>query len=283
MSAPALSPIVAAGFILALVAAPARARAEGTVSPAPAFGRVLSVEGGARATSLGGTERDLVAGGAVEPGDRVVTETGSRVAVSLADAFVKLEPGSAMRFDRGAEGASDLDLERGLARVFDLRTGGAGAPLRIATPAAEAYVQGGDTEAYVLDEKAGRYAMLCDWAAPLRVRRGGETIVSAPPDCIVAKPDEPLYPAPGHGERLVLPAVSSAPLYGPIAGLFPPDIAAPLPTPPSFGPPAITTGPPFGPCEAGGTCSPEPSPPPPPPPPCNCARPPGGDPDPFGG
>jgi len=164
--------------------------------------------------------------------------------------------------------------------VLDTRLGEGGAPLRIGTPTAEAFARGGDTEAYVLDEKAGRYAMLCDWSAPLRVRRGGEVITSTPPDCIVAKPDEALYAAPGHGDRLAVPAVASGPLYGPISGLFPPPVSAPPPVG-GLGPPTIVTGPPFGPCEVGG-CTPEPRTPPPPPP-CNCARPPGGDPDPFGG
>lgn len=274
MSSPLLRSLVASTFVFVLAAVPASARA------ATSFGRVLSVEGTARATAPDGAERALAVGGAVEPGDRVVTGADGRVAVSLEDAFVKLEPDSAMRFARGPEGASDLDLERGRARVLDLRDGEGGAPIRIATPAAVGTVRGGDTEAYVLDEKAGRYAMLCDWAAPLTVRRGGEVLTSAPPDCIVAKPDEPLYAAPAHGDRLAVPVVASGPLYGPISDLFPPPVSAP---PPGGGlePPTIVTGPPFGPCEVGG-CTPNP-PQPPPPPPCNCARPPGGDPDPFGG
>jgi len=263
-----------AAFAILLVAGPGAARADA------APGRVLAVDGEARAISADGAERVLAVGDPIEPGDRVVTAEGARIAVSLDDAFVKLEPASAMRFARAPGGASDLDLERGRARVLDTREGQDGAPLRIGTPTAEAYARGGDTEAYVLDEKAGRYAMLCDWSAPLRVRRGGEVITSAPPDCIVAKPDEALYAAPGHGDRLAMPAVASGPLYGPISELFPPPVAAP-PPPGGFGPPTIVTGPPFGPCETG-TCNPEP-PPPPPPPPCNCARPPGGDPDPFGG
>lgn len=260
---------------LALLAGPA-ARAAADV-----LGRALSVEGEARVLSAEGAERSLATGGALEPGDRVVTGADGRVGVSLPDAFVKLEPDSAMRFARGAEGASDLDLERGRARVLDLRQGEGGAPIRIGTPEAAATVVGGDTEAYVLDEKAGRYAMLCDWAAPLTVRRGGQVITSAPPDCIVAKPDEALYAAPAHGDRLAVPAVGSGPLYGPISDLFPPIVATPPPDP-SLRPPTVATGPPFGSCEVAG-CTPGTPPPPPPPPPCNCARPPGGDPDPFGG
>jgi len=276
MSSPLLRCFTASGLALALVAT-----AAAPASADDAFGRVLSVEGTARVLSASGAERTLAPGGSVAVGDRVVTGSDGRVAVSLPDAFVKLEPDSAMTFSRGTEGASDLDLERGRARVVDLREGDGGAPLRIGTPTAAATVRGGDTEAYVLDEKAGRYAMLCDWAAPLTVRRGGQVMTSAPPDCIVAKPDEALYAAPAHGDRLAVPAVASGPFYGPISDLFPPDVAAPPPGP-TLGPPTLVTGPPFGPCEVTG-CTPDSPPPPPPPPPCNCARPPGGDPDPFGG
>ena len=35
-------------------------------------------------------------------------------------------------------------------------------------------IAGNDTEAYLLSEKVGPYAMFCEWDAPLALRRGNE-------------------------------------------------------------------------------------------------------------
>jgi hypothetical protein len=116
--------------------------------------------------------------------------------------------------------------------------------LRLTTPTAVASGQAGDREAYVLDEKAGAYAMVCEWGEPLQVARDGEALVAAPGECVIAKPGEPIYIARAQEERMPLAgpdACALAPALGPLAARFnPTDVAAP-PPPGSLLPPAPPT------------------------------------------
>jgi hypothetical protein len=95
-------------------------------------------------------------------------------------------------------------------RVIDAREGAA-PPARLAAGTAAARVQGGDSEAYIISEKAGGYAMFCEWDAPLAVTRGNESRTASPEQCVIAKPDEPLYTSDAHQDRLAALADSCPP------------------------------------------------------------------------
>src|SRR4029453_7611279 len=77
---------------------------------------------------------------------------------------------SPVRLGTTPTGTADATLQRGTVRVIDARESGA-APERLAAGTSAARVDGGDTEAYLLAEKAGGYAMFCEWDAPLAVTR----------------------------------------------------------------------------------------------------------------
>src|SRR5690606_39138892 len=99
-------------------------------------------------------------------------------------------------------------------------------------------VLGGDREARILNEKAGAYAMICDWVKPVAVKRRAESKSADPGDCIIGNRREPLFAAPGHTDRIPLlagaPALADA---GP--AIDPSRLIDPLP--------AVGAGPGFGP------------------------------------
>jgi hypothetical protein len=201
------------GLMLGALALPLAAAADGD-----ALGHVTSISGQASAQREGGASRPLACGDAVFAGESVVTGQGSSAGLLLGDDLLaQVGEGSAVRLGTTPEGAPDATLERGAVRVIDAREGGA--PARLAAGGAAARVAGGDSEAYVLSEKASRYAMFCEWDAPLAVQRGPESRTAEPKQCVIAKPDEPLYVATAQQDRM--PAGPDGCPPGGIASLAP--------------------------------------------------------------
>jgi hypothetical protein len=184
--------------MLALAAgalAPAAGRAE------EAVGRVTAISGEVSAVREGGAPRPLACGDAVFAGESVVTAPGAGAGLLLGDDLLAtVGESSSLEVGRTPAGTPDATLARGAVRVIDAREGAQ--PGRLAAGTAAARVAGGDSEAYVLAEKAGGYAMFCEWDSPLAVDRGAESRTAAPTQCVIAKPYEPLFVADAHQDRM---------------------------------------------------------------------------------
>jgi len=178
--------LVAAVWITAPAASPA----------AEAIGHVAAVAGSPSAAAAEGTERPLVCGADLYGGDRITTDATSRVGLLLGDALAYVGEDS----DVAVAADGTLHVNAGKLRMIDPIAGDLGA--RIAAVDTEAVIRGNDAEVYVLTEKTGRYAMLCEWDEPLPVARGEEAKVAQPGECVIAKPGEPLYTAKTHEERV---------------------------------------------------------------------------------
>ncbi len=168
-----------------------------------AVGQVTAISGLVVAERPGEPPRRLHCQDHVYRGERIVTSDGSRVGVLMDDVYAYLAPSTGVRVDRTPKASSDLTLESGGVRVIDPRNDGTEA--RLTALDASAQVLGNDTEAYIFSEKTGRYAMLCEWDAPLPVVRRDESVLANPGRCVLAKPKEPLYLADAHDERIALP------------------------------------------------------------------------------
>jgi len=201
---------------LALGGAPLASQAddEGAAQP---VGHVATLRGDVVAERPGEPSRTLHCRDTVYQGERLVTAAGSRVGVLLGDVLARLGEGSVLRVGRTAEEVADISLEQGAVRVIDPRESGATA--RLAVLDARAKLLGNDAEAYVFAEKTGRYAMLCEWDAPLEVGRADESALAQPGKCVIAKRSEPLYLADAHEERLGPPAQDACAL-GPVIGML---------------------------------------------------------------
>lgn len=163
-------------------------------------GHVASLTGRASAAAPGADPRALACGDPVCAGDRISTAADSSAGLLIGDVLAQLDASSRARVGHTPDAVADVSLEQGGVRVVDPRD--AGAPARLTAAGAQARIVGNDAEAHVLAEKAGTYALLCEWDAPLEVTRGRERAVAAPGGCLVAKPSEPLYRAGGHEERI---------------------------------------------------------------------------------
>ncbi len=168
-----------------------------------AVGQVTAISGYVVAERPGERPRRLHCQDHVYRGERIVTSDRSRVGVLMDDVYAYLAPSTNLRVDRTPKASSDLTLESGGVRVIDPRNDGTAARLTALDASAE--VLGNDTEAYIFSEKTGRYAMLCEWDAPLPVVRRDESVLANPGRCVLAKPKEPLYLADAHDERIALP------------------------------------------------------------------------------
>jgi hypothetical protein len=191
------------------------------------LGRVTAVKGRAVAQHQGQPDRVLRCNDPIYDGDLVVTSDQARVGFLMGEVYTHVDGASSLRVGQST-GAPDLALEQGSTRVIDAREDGGAARLRVLDT--NARLAGNDVEGYVLAEKTGRYAMLCEWDAPLPVGRGGESELAQPGQCAIAKPSEPLYLAPGHSDRLGPVAAGGCEpdlVIGKIDPLLsPPDVAA---------------------------------------------------------
>jgi hypothetical protein len=216
-------------------------------------GQVATLHGDVVAERPGEPPRKLECRDSIYEGDRIVTGEDARVGILMGDLLTHLARESALQLSDPA-GSADLTLERGAVRVIDPRYKGAVA--RLALLDAGASILGNDLEAYVLDEKTGGFAMLCEWDAPLPVARGPEGEVAEPGECVIAKPLEPLYLANAHDERLGSPGDDLCPLgpmFTALELLSPTDVAAPPPLDPWSAVPSFSDLPRRSPCDIPGS------------------------------
>jgi hypothetical protein len=229
------------------------------------IGRVSAVSGEVTAQQPGGEARSLACGDPVFASDTLRTGGDSHVGVQLDDVATHVDANSEVVLGRTADGTPSARLLSGKVRMIDPRD--QGSPAQLAVLDADARVLGNDAEAYIFSEKLGRYAMLCEWDAPLPVSRGSEHKDAKPGECVIAKPKEPLYTANAHDARIPAFAQECAPgpelaaLNSPLHHLTPADVAAPGPMPGSgiagFGEvnPAVAAAPGYVTCQVTGGCS----------------------------
>jgi hypothetical protein len=222
------------------------------------LGRVTAVAGDATAQQPGAEPRTLACGDPVFPGDTLRTGQGSSVGVLLDDVAAHLDANSEVVIGRTAENTPSARLLSGKVRMIDPRD--EGAPAQLAALDTDARVKSNDAEAYIFAEKAGRYAMMCEWDAPLPVTRGKEQKTAQPHECVIAKPKEPLYTANAHDARIPALAQECAPgpqvAFNPLNHLSPEDVAAINPAAAAFLPPQAAADPAYV-CDNAGVCSPE--------------------------
>jgi hypothetical protein len=228
--------------ILAAVALAGAARAD-----APAA-EVVALQGHATADAA-----NLAIGDSIVAGSVLHTGADSRVGILASNIYVQLDPQTALLLERDTSGHVRFTLQNGRARIIDTR--GAGAPpgaLQIDN--ADSVIAGGDSEVYVLNEKAGRYAMFCNWTGPVKVTRDPKSLGADPGNCVLAKPHEPLYAAKGHDHQIpLLPLPYDAVLFDAPANHFDTTDVAAGPPGLGFGDPVTPLGLQRDPCDTPGS------------------------------
>jgi hypothetical protein len=241
--------------------------AAGAALASDEVGRVTAVAGQATAQQPGAEPRALACGDPVLAGDTLRTGHDSHVGLQMDDVATHLDANSQLVVGRTPQNTPAARLLAGKVRMIDPRE--AGEPAQLAVLDADARVSGNDAEGYIFSEKAGPYAMLCEWDRPLPVTRGVEQKTAEPNHCVIAKPKEPLYTANAHDARI--PALAQecpmardlASLNSPLRHLSAADVSAPGPLPGSgiagFGNvnPAAAVGPNYVSCQVSGVCSPQ--------------------------
>lgn len=169
---------------------------------------VASVSGSVQAIGLDGQARAVQIGDPIQLGERVQTGPASSAGIWHDEVLAQLSEKSRAKVDLNAAGQPRVTLEDGAVRVVDPRK--EGVPVELVALDASSVVLGGDREARILREKAGAYAMLCDWAKPVEVARRAQGATAGPGDCIIAHPREAMFAAPGHSDRI--PLLAGAPL-----------------------------------------------------------------------
>ena len=250
--------LCAALYTFAALVAPIAATAQ------TAVGYVVSVEGEAYAQAPGEEARLLECDSPIYRHDLVTTMVNPGLAIMSGDAYVRLAGNTTMRFGTLNSGPPDLDLQTGQLRMIDMgdgsRTG------RIATPGLVLADARSTSEAIVFTEKIWTVSMICSRDDALGVERNGkpgERMVSAPGQCTISKPKEPLYTAAASHDPLELLAraqcgpfevpIGLADRFAPgdLAGLLPAVAAGPPGLPPPIAPRLAPTLP--G-CTVGGAC-----------------------------
>jgi hypothetical protein len=212
------------------------------VSPAhaadDAMGFVTAVKGSATAQQPGEEARALKCGDEVFADDKLVTADASLLSMLSGDILTHMDAKTTLGLDVTADAKPDMVLRAGKVRVIDPRDDGAAGRLTVLD--ATAQIASTDTEAYLFAEKAGGYAMLCEWDAPLSVNRKKERAVASPGKCVISKKTEPLYTANAHLHRIpalaaevceIDPGLLAALAGNPLDHLSPMDVAAPGPVP----------------------------------------------------
>jgi hypothetical protein len=236
----------------------------GAAEAQPAIGYVVSVTGEAYAQASGEEGRRLECDSPIFRDDLITTMEAPGLAIMSGDAYVRLAGNSTLRFGTLNSGPPDLDLQTGQVRIIDMgdgtRTG------RIATPGLLLADARSNSEAIVFAEKVWTVSMICSRDDALGVERNGnpgERMVSAPGQCTISKPKEPLYTAAASHDPLELLArTQCGPLEvqlglvdrfapGDLAGLLPAVGAGPPGLPPPVAPAMAPTLP--G-CTVSGIC-----------------------------
>lgn len=230
----------------------------------PAVGYVVSVTGEAYAQAPGEAGRRLECDSPIFRDDLITTMEDPGLAIMSGDAYVRLAGNSTLRFGALNSGPPDLDLQTGQVRMIDMgdgtRTG------RIATPGLLLADARSNSEAIVFAEKVWTVSMICSRDEALAVERNGnpgERMVSAPGQCTISKPKEPLYTAAASHDPLELLArTQCGPLdlqLGLVDRFAPGDLAGLLPAvgagPPGLPPPVAPAMAPTLPgCTVSGIC-----------------------------
>ncbi|MEZ4216534.1 MAG: hypothetical protein R3E88_08655 [Myxococcota bacterium] len=258
-------------FVLVLIGALIVLAQQALAADGAEVARVVGIRGAVSVQSPGEAARPLGYDGVVRDGDTVATSAGAGVGLLAGSHYVGLDEGTTATIGRAANGAPEVQVATGRARVLD---SGDGAPARLGAGALLAANAGGDTDAFAFAEKGGLVSMICPTEGPVTAARGGEALTPGPGDCAVAKAGEPLYPAKAGHDPLELLAQLDGfdPATSPVAML-----GRPLP------PVALGLGPtttlatsvdPFGgdprlPCDSPAQCAAAVTPPAPPNPPVN--------------
>ncbi|HTO06159.1 MAG TPA: hypothetical protein VMR86_03805 [Myxococcota bacterium] len=198
----------------------------GAAHAAAPAAEVVALEGKASANASALAVGDPIAAGSV-----IRTGSDGKVGILASDIYVQLDPQSAVLLEDDA-GRVKMTLQEGRARIVDTRKNAPAGSLSI--DRARSAVAGGDSEVYVLNEKAGRYAMFCNWTGPVQVTRDPSSLSVDPGHCVLSKPHEALYGAQGHEHQIpLLPLPFDAVLFDAPANHFDTtDVAA---GPPGFG------------------------------------------------
>jgi hypothetical protein len=222
---------------------------EAPVTECRPVGHVASLTGSATAQLPGAAARSIACGDAICAGDVVTTAAASSAGLLVGDVLTQLDADSTARIGTTPESAVDVVLTRGGVRMIDPSDGDA--PARLTAGTAQGRIAGNDAEGYVLAEKAGAFAMLCEWDEPLEVSRGPQTKTANPGQCVVAK-REPLYLAPGHPERIAALTDSCNPTFAVVPPLDPLPVVSAGPS--AEGPelPDVPLFPPPSPCDVPG-------------------------------
>ncbi len=186
--------------LLPLAVALAAPAAPATAEPEVA-GRVVALTGSAKALAADDSARPLACHDPIFVGERVVTDTGSRIGVVSAAVYTGLNEDTKVRFAQ-ERGLPHLELQKGHLRVVDT---GSGDAARVDTPGLRVRTADRDTEAFAFGEKTGTLSMVCPWEAGVTVERLGQARehrhVGAH-ECGVGKPGEALFTTTANHERL---------------------------------------------------------------------------------
>ncbi len=253
----AFRPFAVAAVLVSLAFAP-MAVAQTTV------GYVVSVEGESYAQLPGEEARLLECDSPIYRHDAITTLDHDGLAIMSGDSYVRLAGKSTMHFRTLNAGPPDLDLETGHVRVIDMGDGSRTS--RISTPGLVLADSRSNSEAIVFAEKIWAVSMVCSGDETLAVERRNnpvERMTSAPGQCTVSKPKEPLFLAAASHDTLgLLARAECGPLEiqlgvadrfapGDVASLLPAVAAGPPPMPPPVAPAMAPTLP--G-CTVGGAC-----------------------------
>ncbi len=213
----------------------------------PPVGIVTAISGKAWAeaeTCDAPVGRALGCGESIYAGEHIVTDPGASVAFTIEQSEVYVAPNSELGVALGSNGAADLTLLRGRARVVD-PDAATGAGRRLASGELVS-VGRGDTEISAI---AGQPAVICEYAVPLAIG----SAVLAPGNCagpaFASRPADHLGVLLADAERCDVATSDEFDPFdvagGPGLSPFPPP-SVPPPPPPScaFG---SCSGPPVGP------------------------------------
>lgn len=152
--------------------------------------RVVGVQGSALIRTPGQAARVAQLGQVVFAGDSIATAGGAGVGLLAGRHYIGLAESTTARIQRSADGAPDVFVEKGRARIL---ASGDGAPARLGSETLLAARAGTDTDVFAFAEKPGLVSMICPTEGPVQSARNGQTLTAGPGQCAVAKAGEPLY------------------------------------------------------------------------------------------
>ena len=227
-----------------------------TAGAAPEVARVVGVEGAALVRSPGGTSRVVVLDGVIRSGDTVVTAAGGGVGLLAGEHYVGLAGSTTAQLRQTEQGAPDVWVEQGRARVL---ASGDGPPARLGSETLVAANAGSDTDLFALREKPGLVSMLCPKEGPVNAGQGGQALTPGPGQCAIAKLGEPIYLADANHPPLPMLANPGGALLpgNPIARIgepLPPVALGVAPSPLFQSAVDPLRSDPRNPCDTAGSC-----------------------------